>query len=62
MTIDDGIVSLGNLEGLLKSDKKTRLEIADSLIQTYGLKDVIFEKPVKARRDHVNPFHNLDLD
>ena len=62
VTIDDGIVSLGNLEGQLKSDKHTRLEIADSLIQTYGLKDVVFEKPVKARRDHVNPFHNLDLD
>ncbi len=62
VTIDDGIVSLGNLGGLLKNDKNTRRETADSLIQTYGLKDVVFEKPVKARRDHVNPFHNLDLD
>jgi len=62
VNFDDGIVTLSNLEGLLKSDKRTRLKIADSLIKTYGLKDVIYEKPVKAKRDHVNPFHNLNLD
>ena len=59
---DDGTISLGNLEGPLKSDKDTRQKTADSLIKTYGLKDVIFEKPVRARKDHINPFYNLDLD
>jgi len=62
VNIDDGTISLGNLEGPLKSDKDTRRKTADSLIKTYGLKDVIFEKPVRARRDHINPFYNLDLD
>lgn len=57
--IDDGVISLGNLEGGLKN-KDTQEEIRDSIIQTYNVKDVVFEQKNKIRRVHVNPFYNLD--
>jgi phosphosulfolactate synthase (CoM biosynthesis protein A) len=60
--VNDGIVVLGNLEGSLKSDKKARTRVAESIIQTYGVKDVVFEKPVKSRKHHINTFYNMDLD
>jgi len=60
--MDDGVICLGNLEGPLKSDKNIRRKTVETLIETYGVKDVIFEKPVRAKRDHINPFHNLDFD
>ena len=58
--IKDGVVSLGNLDGGLKSDDKLREKTAKRLIATYGLKNVVFAKPVKARKDHINPFYNLE--
>lgn len=57
--IDDGVVSLGNLEGSLKN-KDTQEEIRDSIMQTHSVKDVVFEQKSKIRRVHVNPFYNLD--
>lgn len=57
--IDDGVVSLGNLEGGLKK-KDTQEEIRDSIMRTYSVKDVVFEQKNKIRRVHVNPFYNLD--
>ncbi len=57
--IDDGVISLGNLEGDLKN-KDTQEEIRDSIMQTHSVKDVVFEKKNKIRRIHVNPFYNLD--
>lgn len=56
--VDDDIVYLENLEGLLKTDKKTRQETADSIVQTYGVKDVIYATPIAAKNHYVNPFHN----
>ena len=58
--IDEGIVMLGNLEGSLKNDKTIRNNTIDSIMETYGVKGVVFEKPVTGRNDHVNPFHNLE--
>lgn len=54
----DGTVYLENIEGLLKSDKKTRQEIADSIIQEYDVKDVIYATPLPAKNHYVNPFLN----
>ncbi|MGW8192849.1 MAG: cytidylate kinase-like family protein [Desulforhopalus sp.] len=60
VTIKDGVVTLDNLDGGLKSDDEVRAKTAQRLIRTYDLKDVVFAKPVKARKDHINPFYNLD--
>lgn len=59
--INEGVVTLGNLDGSLKNDSETRRKTAERLIETYGLKDVVFAKPVKAKKDHINTFYNLDL-
>jgi cytidylate kinase len=59
--VRDGVVTLDNLQGGLKNDGDLRLKTAERLIKSYGLKDVIFAKPVKAKKDYVNPFHNIDV-
>lgn len=56
----DGIVTLENLDGGLKHDEELRKKTAKRLIETYNLKDVVFAKSVKAKKDHINPFYNLD--
>ena len=57
--IKDGVVTLGNLDSTLKYDKDIREMTAKRLIETYSLKDVVFAKSVKAKKDHINPFYNL---
>ena len=56
--IDDDIVYIDNVEGLLNGDKKNRQEIIDYILETYGVKDVIFTTPTVAKNDYVNPFYN----
>jgi len=58
--LDNGTVLLGNLDGGLKSDETARQRLADSIVHTYGVERVVFKKPARARKDHVNPFHNID--
>lgn len=58
--LKDGVVTLGNLEGRLKSDTLLRAKTTDRLMQAYDIKDVIYAKAVKAKKDHINPFYNLD--
>ncbi|MBW1636922.1 MAG: cytidylate kinase-like family protein [Deltaproteobacteria bacterium] len=58
--IDNGTVLLGNLEGGLKNNETVRRQIADAIVQTYGVEKVVFKKPVRPRKNHVNPFHNID--
>ncbi len=58
---DDRVVTLSNLHGGLKHDGELRKKTAAQLIETYGLKDVLFAKPVQARKDHINTFYNLDI-
>jgi len=62
-TVDvlDGVATLGNLNGSLQNDGELRRKTADRLIEAYGLKDVVFAKPVKAKKDHINTFYNLDI-
>lgn len=57
--IQDGVVTLANLDGGLKNDEKTRAKTVEKLMSTYDIKEVIFAKPVKAKDDHINPFYNL---
>ncbi|GAB6190445.1 cytidylate kinase-like family protein [Desulfocastanea catecholica] len=59
--IEDGVVTLSNLEGGLKNDQELRRKTAARLIETYGVKDVVFAKPIKAKKDYVNPFYNIDV-
>ena len=60
VTIKDGIVTLSNLDGGLTNDPDVRKKTAKRLIETYNVKDVIFAKSIKAKKDHINPFYNLD--
>jgi cytidylate kinase len=60
VSIKDGVVTLGNLDGGLKNDEDIRRKTAERLILSYDLKDVVFAKPVKTKKDHINPFYNLE--
>lgn len=57
----DGIVTLGQLEGSLKSDKDFREQTAKELAEEFNVQEVVFSKPVAAKKDHVNTFYNLDV-
>jgi len=59
--IKDGVVTLGNIEGRLQNDTDHRNKTSKRLIQAYNLEDVIYDKPVKSKKDHVNPFYNIDF-
>lgn len=61
VALEDGVIILDNLSGGLKNDGDLRRKTAERLIKTYGLKDVVFAKPVKAKKDHINTFYNLDI-
>lgn len=61
VALDEGVVTLANLDGNLKNDGQQRLNTAAMLKDTYGLKDVVFAKPVKSKKDHINTFYNLDI-
>lgn len=59
VTIDKGVVTLANLDSSLKYDEAFRKKTNKKLIETYNVKDVIYAKSVKNKRDHINPFYNL---
>lgn len=59
--INDGVATITNLEGILDRDQELRLETTERLIQSYGLKDVVFGDPVNFKKAHVNTFYNLDV-
>jgi len=58
--IKDGVVTLGNLEGRLQNDKELRQKTAERLVQAYDIKGVVFAEATKVKRDHINPFYNID--
>jgi len=66
VAVDNGVVTLGNLngalslDGALKTDSEQRRKTAEMLIQKYGVKDVVFDTPVKSKKDYINVFHNID--
>lgn len=59
--IEDGVVTLGHLSGSLKNDLDLRGKTAERLIRTFGVKDVVFAESIKAKKDYVNPFYNIDV-
>jgi len=59
--MEDGVVTLSNLDGNLRSDKVLREKTAQRLIETFNLKDVVYAKEIQAKKDHINPFYNLDV-
>jgi len=61
VTIKEGVVTLGNIEGRLQNDTDLRLKTAKRLIESYNLTDVVYSKAATSKRDHINPFHNIDF-
>lgn len=59
---NDGVVTLGNLEGALRNDGDQRRKTAATIMTAYNVKDVVFAKPVVANKDHINPFFNIDVN
>jgi cytidylate kinase len=59
--IKEGVVTLGNLEGNLRHDLDNRQKTAERLIQTFGVKSVKYAEKAKSKRDHINPFYNIDV-
>jgi cytidylate kinase len=57
--IRDNVVTIGNLDGRLKNSKEQRRKTTEQLMKTYGLKEVLFEQPVKPRGNHINTFYNV---
>jgi cytidylate kinase len=60
VSLNDDVVTLGNLEGRMQNDKDVRAKTAKRIIDNYKLKDVVFAKATTPKRDHINPFYNLD--
>lgn len=61
LEMQDGVVTLGHLEGSLKNDKDFRERTAKELAEEFDLQEVAFSKPASARKDHINTFYNLDV-
>lgn len=61
VVIYNGVVTLGNIEGRLINDTGHREKTAKRLIEAYNLKDVVYSKPATSKKDHINPFYNLDV-
>jgi len=59
--IKAGVVTLDNLDGRLQNDQDFRQKTAERLIESYELKNVVFAEATKSKRDHINPFYNLDF-
>lgn len=59
--IEDGVVTLGNLDGRLQNDQDFRQKTADRLIESYDIEGVVFDEATKSKKDHINPFYNIDF-
>lgn len=59
---DDGIITLSNIGEVLRSDTAVRTRIEGLIKQIDGVKEIKFtEKPI-SHAEHVNPFHNIDIE
>ncbi|MFT5699209.1 MAG: cytidylate kinase [Desulforhopalus sp.] len=59
--INNGVATLGNIEGRLQNDTDHREKTAKRLIRDYNLQDVVYSKAATSKKDHINPFYNLDV-
>ncbi|MFT5730441.1 MAG: cytidylate kinase [Desulforhopalus sp.] len=60
VTIKEGVVTLGNIEGRLQNNTALRQKTAKRLIESYNLKDVVYAKAATSETGHINPFYNID--
>jgi hypothetical protein len=55
----DGVVTLGNVGEVLRSDSALRTKIEGMIKEIEGVREVRFTEKVRGQSDHVNPFHNI---
>ncbi len=56
---DDGVVTLGNIGEVLRSDTALRAKIEQMVMEIEGVREVQFKEKPSEKKDHVNPFHNI---
>jgi hypothetical protein len=57
--VDNGVVTLGNVGEVLRSDSTLRTKIESMIKGVEGVKEVRFIEKTRGQSDHVNPFHNI---
>jgi cytidylate kinase len=57
--VDDGVVTLGNVGEVLRSDTALRAKIERLVMENEGVREVQFKEKPSEKKDHVNPFHNI---
>ncbi|WP_448874519.1 cytidylate kinase family protein [Desulfobulbus propionicus] len=55
----DGVVTLGNVGEVLRSDSALRIKIENMIKEIEGVKEVRFIEKIRGQSEHVNPFHNI---
>lgn len=58
--VKDGIVTLYNVNDVLRKDRAFTANIEDMIKDIDGVKEIVFAQKVHEKGDYVNPFHNLD--
>jgi len=55
----DGVITLGNIGEVMRSDSGLRTKIEESIRAIEGVREIHFIEKTSDRRDHVNPFYNI---
>ncbi len=58
--VKDGIVTLYNVNDVLRKDRAFTANIEDMIKDIDGVKEIVFAEKLHEKGDYVNPFHNLD--
>lgn len=58
---DDGIITLSEVGDIIQTDRAIRDKVENLSQRFGGIKEVIIREPLKSKKDHVNPFLNLDI-
>lgn len=56
---NDGIITLGNIGEVLRSDSALRTKIEEMIRNIEGVKEIQFVEKTSARPEHINPFYNI---
>ena len=59
VTVRDGVVTLGNIGDVLRSDSNLLVKIEAMIRALDGVTDIIVTDKKRGQSDHVNPFHNI---
>jgi len=57
--VKDGVVTLGNIGEVLRSDANILANVEKMIREVEGVKDVIVVDKTRTQGHHVNPFHNI---